>query len=149
MGIVCALLFSQLSFHTLVGGGRVVFLGALLASRCWVSSLCLTSHPRLCWGRTRNLLQKSLSTCTSSNPAFPPGPTASSVVLLQHPTSIPTETGDARSRRPHGTYGLFIFLGSRQRRGIFSSACGNKSKLITGPFPSCFNSSEQAPVTSC
>lgn len=75
---MCALLFSQFSFHTLVGGGWVVFLGALLASGCWVSSLCLTPHPRLCWGRTRNLLQKSLSTHTSSHTAFPRGHTASS-----------------------------------------------------------------------
>ena len=128
----------------------MVFLDALLAFRCWVSSLCLTPHPRLHWGRTRNLLQKSLSTHTSSSPAFPRGHTASFRRFSPVPYSRP-HGGDAsaRSSRPCGTYGLFIFLGTRQMRGIFNSACGNKSKLITGPSATCFNSGEQAPVASC
>lgn len=35
-----------------------------------------------------------------------------------------------------GTYWLFIVLGIWQMRGVFSSACGDKNKLVTGPYAS-------------
>lgn len=35
-----------------------------------------------------------------------------------------------------GTYWLFIVLGIWQMRGIFSSACGDKNMLVTGPYAS-------------
>ena len=83
-------------------------------------------------------------------PAFPWGHPGS---FLSVPSGSDSgghwETGLSRSQRHRGTYCLCIFLGARQRRGIFNSACGNKSKLITGPYPSCFNSGEHAAVASC
>lgn len=35
-----------------------------------------------------------------------------------------------------GTYWLFIVLGIWQMRGVFSSACGDKNMLVTGPYAS-------------
>lgn len=53
---------------------------------------------------------------------------------------LPFPRGDSGSRRRGHTYCLFIVLGTRQMRGIFDSACGDKSRPVSAPRTACFNS---------